>query len=208
MGSVVAPVLFMKGRRALLLDEDKKCAVVFAPNQADANFTILLLTEFIAILKRMKEQGVILDADHKKSDLELLYSVPENELVSESVPGLYSATDDVELQYGSNPHLIDDGITLAGFPIPSQLFTPLKEVLLTVSFPTPGYKDYLNHGFMTEDTFRAKRSLRVSWIAVIVAILIGVLSPFGAVLLGNKWGYTTLETNQFQKIIRIMQGDD
>lgn len=208
LGSVVSPVLFMKGGRALLLDEDKKTAVVFAKNQAEANYSVLLLTEFIALLTKMKAQGVILDVDCKKSDLELFYSIPQNELMRNSVPDVFSASDDVELHYNSNPHLIDGSITLVGFPIPSQLFTPLREILLTVSFPTPGYKDYLKHGFMPEEAYRAKKALHVSRIAVIVAILIGVLSPFGAVMLGNKWGYTTLETNQFQKIIRVLQSND
>lgn len=208
LGCIIAPMLFAKGKRALLIDESQKRAFVFANNQNEAYFSIMLLTELITVIGEMKKQGVIIDAEIKQTDLELFYSTEVNELMDDSIPGRYKTTNGGVLEYSSKPQLKEDDILLTGYVIPSQLFAPLKETLLSISFPTPHYSDYINHGFCTEDAFRTKRAFRVSWFAIIVAILIGVLSPFGSILLGNLFGHMTLDNGQFQKLITVIRDND
>ena len=208
LGSVVAPVIFSKGKRALLIDEEKKAAIVLAHDQEEANFTILILTELIAIVKDLKQRGLILDVDSKTTEFELFYSLHENELFPRSVPQEYRTSDDCSLVYSGTAKLTDGDVTLIGFPVPNQLYDYLKMTLLSVSFPTPDYSDYINHDFSTVESYRTKRALRISWIAIIVAILIGLLTPIVSVFLGNQWGHTVLKTEQFQEIIQAIRDND
>ena len=208
LGCVVAPVLFQKGKRALLIDDEKKSAIVFAVNQNEANNSIMLLTELIAYVKVIKRNGLVLDVDTKHSDLEFFYSIPNNELFAQSVPGFFETGDGCILEYSDTCQIKDDGVILTGYSIPTQLFSALKDTLLSVSFPTPEYSDYLNHNFNTIESFHTKRALKISWFAIAVAILIGVLSPLFSVFIGNRFGYTVLKTEQFQELIQIIRDND
>lgn len=208
LGFVLAPTLFVKGERALLIDVTNDRAVVFATNKKEADYSIMVLTELIALVKSMKQNGLLLAVDYKKTDLELLYSASCNDLQSGSIPNTYSTSDGCELVCSPDLQLKDGAISLSGFSLPTQLFPFIKETLLAVFFPTPDLIDYLNRGFCSPEFYQTKRALRVSRISVIVAFLIGVLSPFAAVFLGNKWGHSTIESKQFNEIICSIRDND
>lgn len=208
LGCVVSPVLFASGERALMINKEMGCAVVFSRSQEEADYSIMLLTQLISIIKEIKTQGLLLNVGFKKTDLELFYSSPQNELKAQSVPGRYYSSSGCILECADAPLLKDEDRVLMGFNLPPQLFKPLSEDLLSVFFPTPDYKAYLTRDFCSVEEYRAKRALRISWFAIVVAILIGISSPFFAVILGNRFGQTELKEEQYKGLLKEIRNND
>ena len=208
LGCVVSPILFAGGKRALMINKERECAIVFSRSQEEADYSIMLLTQLIAIINEIKKQGLLLGVGYKKTDLEFFYSSSQNELIAQSVPGRYCSSTGCILECLDTPLLKDEDIILKGYSLPPQLFEPLSEALLSVFFPTPDYKVYLTRDFCTVEEYRAKRALRVSWVAIIVAILIGISSPFFAVFWGNRYGQTELKVEQYQGLLKEIRNND
>ena len=90
---------------------------------------------------------------------------------------------------------------MLSFELPEQLFNPLSQYLFSIIYPTNDLDRYVSYGFMEEEEYRTRKALKNSRIAIIVAILIGVISPFASVLIANHYGKTTLDETQLSLII-------
>lgn len=178
-------------------------AVLLVPynNNYDANCreAFYYLIELIAVIEKLEREGLIyLLADTSQEEGYLIFEHNRYTYTNQAGHGaVLKNNNEIKMQ----------GITL----IPS-VSEKVSRYLNSFVFPTQGLKDYIKHGYMTEEetiTYDAlkqsKSSVRVSRWAVFISLLIAVGSIIGTTYFNNKYGYSTIDKDQYDNIIMQIQ---
>lgn len=84
--------------------------------------------------------------------------------------------------------------------LPEPINEELKRFFFSNIYPTSKLDTYIKKGFRTNE----QRALRLSMISLIIAVLLPVL----AIFLSNRWGYVTIDKEQFRQLISGRQSSD
>ena len=201
---IVSPIFFPRSQSALFVDFINNKAFVLAPAIDEATVAIKLIIALISVMSKLEEKCLIYVSDKSfHSDCSIVYG-DKIVLDSHPLPSRYESKDDniVLDQESSTRYTLKDGdCSMLSFELPEQLFNPLSQYLFSIIYPTNDLDRYVSYGFMEEEEYRTRKALKNSRIAIIVAILIGVISPFASVLIANHYGKTTLDETQLSLII-------
>lgn len=176
VGDLLAPVLFPTGRRALYLSSDGQVTVLSSGRADDARIFTMQLIEFLGVMQELEANAMIYVVPREADGYARLCYEGRTEFRSTQDP------DVVEIGGGRLFHT--DTISISGtdekgltaFQAPAALHGPLMRYLASWVFPGSDLEDYVRHGFMTAEAFRARRANLISWIAVVTAIVVGLAS--------------------------------
>lgn len=176
LGDMLGAVLFPCGRRALYLSSDGQVTVLSSGRADDARIFTMQLIEFMGVMQELETNALIYVVPGTTDDYSRLWYEGRMEFRHTQDP------DVVEIGCGRLFHT--DTISISGtdekvltaFQAPAALHGPLMCYLASSVFPGTGLEDYVRHGFMTAEAFRARRANLISWIAVVTAIVVGLAS--------------------------------
>lgn len=176
LGDMLGAVLFPCGRRALYLSADGRVTVLTAAGAVDARAFTMQLIEFLGVMQELEANAMIYVVPREADGYARLWYEGRTEFRHTQDP------DVVEIGGGRLFHT--DTISISGtdekgltaFQAPVALHGPLMRYLASSVFPGSGLEDYVRHGFMTAEAFRARRANLISWIAVVTAIVVGLAS--------------------------------
>ena len=201
LGYYVANELCKEDEMAVYIGADNT-VVLLAPynDNYDANYrrAFYELIELIAVIEKLEREGLIYLLSNTREEGDLLFE--HNRYTYMNIVGhgtVLKSNDEIKMQ----------GTAL----IPS-ISEKVSQYLNSFAFPTQGLKDYIKNGYMTEEeaiTYDAlkqsKSSVRVSRWAVFISLLIAVGSIIGTTYFNNKYGYSTIDKDQYDNIIMQIQ---
>lgn len=176
LGDMLGAVLFPCGLRALYLSADGRVTVLTAGGADDARIFTMQLIEFLGVMQELETNALIYVVPGPTDDYSRLWYEGRTEFRHTQDPdvvvigcGRLFHTDTISIS-GT------DEKVLTAFQAPAALHGPLMCYLASSVFPGTGLEDYVRHGFMTAEAFRARRANLISWIAVVTAIVVGLAS--------------------------------
>lgn len=107
-------------------------------------------------------------------------------------------------------YIMDDGkCILFGDGGPNYLYEKFLHFFSSIIYPTISLSYFVKNGFLTEDQKNVKKSLNLARWGVYVSLGVATLSPIATMCIGNKFGVSTLNREQYNGLIEgIMQKHD
>lgn len=108
---------------------------------------------------------------------------------------------------------------LQGYTFTPELYTTFLHYLLSVVYPTTRLIDLTKNNFIPDEERHYQESIRLAYDQInvankqirqathslrlsIVAIIIAILSPILTIFISNKWGVSTINKEQFEELIQ------
>lgn len=204
---LVCPILFPRHKNALFVDFTNNKGFIFAPSRSEASSSFKLMSALISVMSNLERDGLIYVSNYtEQSGVSLAYG-ESIVLDSQPLPSRYESKNDgviIDEESATSFSLRDGDSVMCSYELPKQLFLPLSRYLFSIIFPTNELDKYVSLGFMTEDKYHTKKALRISRVAIVIALLIGILTPIVSVIISNYWGVTTLNEEQLALIINAI----
>ena len=71
----------------------------------------------------------------------------------------------------------------------------------SVVYPTISLRTFIKNGYLTDEQKNAKDALNVAHLGVWISLFVACISPFAAVFVGNSFGVSTLNSDQYNRLI-------
>ena len=209
-GDLISKYLFKEGESALVINRQKPYLLV--RNTATDLFVrskILLLFELMSVIESLQKSHDVLiitgDVDpicvyyegkkYINNITHNLYKLSDNNLVL-----AIESDDNISINKGYSK-LLSKVIEL------TSLQMEFAKYLSSVILPTLGLSKFKENGYLDDDVFLNIRSLRISRISVIIAIILALLSPIISVVLNNTITYSTINETQFNQILEAIEAN-
>lgn len=193
-GNVVTPVLFKKDSMCLRLEDE--VISIFLPVSSNGRAydkIYRLLSELAGILQKLEKENLIYVCSNG-SDKELIWYEPF--LASESK----GCIDDDKLKDKPGGKIILEGVKITN----PYLYNSLRRYLGGIVIPTSGLDTLVSHRYLLESDYNNWKALLLSRISVWVAIG----SIVGATFFNNCFGYSSINDEQYEGIIKNIHISD
>jgi len=194
LGNVISPVLFRKGKVCLRLENE--IIYIFLPVSSDGQKyekVYRQLSELVGLLQKLEKENLIYVCPNG-SDKELIYYEPF--LASESK----GCIDNDKLKDKPCGKIILDGVKITN----PYLYNSLRRYLGSIVIPASGLDTLVSHRYLLESDYNNWKALLWSRISVCVAIG----SIVGATFFNNCFGYSSINDEQYEGIIKNIHISD
>ncbi len=128
--------------------------------------------------------------------------------------GTMFSNDQAECEYRVGSNLVlrveNDGVLimdssgcrlLSGNSGPGYLYDKFFHFFDSVVYPTISLRTFIKNGYLTDEQKNAKDALNVAHLGVWISLFVACISPFAAVFVGNSFGVSTLNSDQYNRLI-------
>ena len=188
-----------------LLQRSKHIVLLVRDNddyEKNYNRAFLQITELLATLTKFEYDNLIYLRPATVYDDELLCDT--NQLSGECQPDI----DGVYRVSG------DNALNFKGEKIDKTLAEPLLRYLNSFIYPTQQLTEFIERGYLTQAAFDqqeslkvSRRSLYVSRIAIFISICIAIGTCIIPTYVNNEYGYTKLDTIQYDSLMMKIKSD-
>ena len=201
LGDSISDILFSDC--AIFIDEKRRVFLLQSPSNKGSDVNGLILGDLVSTLRKL-ENSMLIYVIGKEPSLPLLYYSAKTQCAKTQFENRYDIGNGMLLKLEEDTVSIEkDGIVIAnGSMLPSRLGDVVVSYLTATAYPSEGLKDYIKRGFLTEESYLAKRANRISIASVVLAIMIAVSAPFITVWWSNTHGKTTIVEPQFERILK------
>ncbi len=205
LGEIVTPILFKNKSLALAINISGRDELLFKSDASNDTIqkSILQLTEIVALLDYLEKNRYILVVE---TDLinELFYD-KTTDFSQTQLPNEYLIADNLNLLSKANEpmQIIEKGknVIMEGKQVSELLMTPIKRFFSCAVLPTNALKDYKKRGYKALDEYLTRLGLRFSIASMVIAVLIALFSPLATIFLGNRYGISTIKSDQMDSIL-------
>lgn len=193
---LIAPILCPKNKMCLKTADDEIVILLPIGKNSEKSYTkaYWLLAELISVLQKLEKENLIYVCLQNTQNTETNLVCYENAL--EIGRGL--EFDNIDLKV--NGRCILEGCLFQN----EQFSKSLQRFLNAFIIPTPGLRAFVEHHYFLESDYNNWRALMWSRVSVVVALF----SIIAATLFSNCYGYSTLNANQYNKLIHEIQKSD
>ncbi len=206
-GNLISKYLFKDGESALVINGQRSYLLVRkTATDSFVHSKILLLLELIAVFESLQKSHDILILNSVRDPICVYYDAKEQ--LNNIMHDMYRLSDNQVLILGTHNRISinKDSTPLLSKAIElTSLQTEFAKYMSSVILPTSGLSKFKENGYVDNDVFLNMRSLKVSRLSVIVAIILAVLSPIISIVLSNAMSYSKIEGKQFKQIIETIQ---
>lgn len=211
---IMQPILFSKGKLALLVVNQGKHAMLLLPN-GDLQTTTSRMARMVAFISLMefleKERLIYVQSFPMTCDISLFYEGSSIYLdITKDECNNFSSTisPGESFVHNSNGYqVLKMGSVILGSVCGiNDLCERLLHYLNAVIYPTETLRELARNGFLTGEELHsraqlkeAKKSVRLSIIAFLLSICSIVVSPIISVWVSNHYGYATLNEKQMHQ---------
>ena len=214
-GMVMQSILFSKGKLALLVVNQGKDGMLLLPNRDLKTITTSMteMVEFISLMEFLeKERLIYVQSFPMTCDVSLFYEGSSIYLdITRDEYNNFSSTISPGENFvrNSNGYQVWQmgSVVLSSVCGITDLCERLLHYLNAVIYPTETLRGLVRNDFLTEEELQcraqlkeAKKSVRISAIAFFLSICSIVVSPIISVWVSNRYGYSTLNEKQMQRL--------
>ena len=194
--------LFPERKRAVV--KEAGSFYLLLPEGSNKNEEFALLTELFSYLRYMEENHIVYVRQSERPVDVLLDGYRDKNL--NSATGEYNLGNgcSLKIEDGTPKILCSDNTLLQSLLDITSLTADIEHFLLAYVYPTATLHDFIANDYLSKTDFQAKRSVNISRMSIIVAVIIAVLSPVVTIFLGNKFGIATLNKQQFDTLKIIL----
>ena len=195
LGNVITPILFKKDKVCLKLVDN--LIYIFLPvfsNAREYDKVYELLAELAGLLEKFEKENLIYVCPNGSDRRELVCYEPF--LMNDSTYWI----DDDKLKNKTDNEVILDGVKIAN----PYLYDSLQRYLGSIVIPTSKFNTLVCHMFLLESDYNNWKALLWSRVSVLVAIG----SIVGATFFNNCFGYSTINEEQYEDIIKNIHSSD
>lgn len=201
--------LFDSDGIALFFLEDGRCCLFSGPDENEKTYAARQrLFNLMALMNDLERENMICCLDREKRNA--LYMSSQDTSVAVNVKG-YSL-DGYVIEEDQGTFTIKTTLgkpVMQGNMLQQSLADTLRHYIDGRAYATSRLQEFVNNDFKSVETLRyekeisyARKSLRVSWAAFVVAIL----SVIVTVPISNEWGESTIKAEQFEKLEKRIDG--
>ena len=176
-GDTIASCYFNKNRCALFLDCKNHSGQILLRDSNQVRDSILALTELLGVMTQLeKEASILLLEDPTREGIDLYYE-GKTDFAEATLPERYTLSRDSQFScVVGEPAQIDD--ILFGTKLPEPLIDAFLRLFRAKVFPTAALVRFIKHGYLTDAQFNTMRALWLNRVAIIVAIILGIVPLF------------------------------
>lgn len=231
VGNTIQHISFKSGNSALLVDCQNKTAKLFypmrTPYKKEDRKEFAKLVSLLSLIEEAEKKGLIYlqptnaDCDlffYEKfkgtflmggpKDLSVKYSITQNEKIVYDI----DKTNTVSVHDKQVPtlaskilYITKDGNRIMSSIDVTSMYARIEHYLCCRAFPTSALSRFIDNGFCLDEEKRSISSLNISIASFIVAMFALVVSmPCFSVWYSNKYGYSTMDTVQYQQLLNKM----
>lgn len=208
LGNTIADILFKEGTSALYVNNEVGLSFLLLSTETKSkkkHESILLLTELVAVLRNLEEQGVIYVDDDCSLPKDLFY---QGKVIFEKdqKPGVYKISNNLTLNCQDEQNITMNAKgkeLMTSTVVYDQVGKPLARYLCSYVFPTMSLKNYVERRFRTREERNTHLGLRYSVISMTIAVIIATISPFLSVIIANRYGFSTIRHDQMDSILKV-----
>lgn len=209
VGESLVGDLFDSDRIALFFLEDGRCCLFSGPEDNENTDTARQrMFNLMALMNDLERENMIYCLDREKKNT--LYMSSQD--TSVAVNGKGYSLDGYVIEEDQDTFTIKTTLgkpVMQGNMLQQSLADTLRHYIEGRAYATSRLQEFVNNDFKSVETLRyekeisyARKSLRVSWAAFVVAIL----SVIVTVPISNKWGESTIKGDQFEKLEKRIDG--
>lgn len=168
----------------------------------EENFRIAFyyVTELTALLDNLKKDGLIYVQESNSISM-LIYEYADDSCLR-------------KLKNGTYEYIQERRAILKGQPLSHSDFQLdlVNRYLQSFIYPTQGLIDYVKRQFMSENEQMAsyaltlsKKSFHISILAIVLSMIISFGTMIGTTIFNNKYGYSTLCSKQYDRLIKQIE---
>ena len=198
-GIQYSEILFPIGVRAIVEWQDRYYLVL--PEESNFNDEYKLLTELFSYLRYMENEHIVYVQSITSKVSVLLNGVSDQK--KNTVREEYDLGNNCALCLNNNLpsiHCVARGVQMTNVNDVTSLRSDIEHYLQSYIYPTTSLSYFIKHDYLSESDYQTKRSVSISRVSIVVAIIIALCSPIVTLLISNKWGYVTINDNQFEII--------
>lgn len=219
-GMVVQPILFSKGKLALLVVNQGKNGMLLLPNRDLKTITTSMteMVEFISLIEFLeKERLIYVQSFPMTCDVSLFYEGSSIYLdITRDECNNFSSTispGEIFVRNSNGYQVWQMGsVVLSTVCGVDDLCERLLRYLNAVIYPTETLRGLVRNDFLTDEELQcraqlkeARKSVRISTIAFLLSICSIVVSPIVSVWVSNHYGYSTLSEKQLLRLESVIK---
>lgn len=206
-GEAISPILFSVDNRALCCFDDNYYLLTPNNNKNNQDLAFRKIIEVVSYLDDLEKNHYIFVRSKITGDLvdgkPYLFYEGKRYIRNRQDPFSWDIGENLCLNLKDNMIFAiekNDRTVLQSTPLPEPIKEELRKYLFSNIYPTTKLDSYIRHGFRTNE----QRALRLS----IIGLLIAVIFPVLVIFLSNRWGYVTIDKEQFKQLISSQQSTD
>ena len=219
-GMVMQPILFSKGKLALLVVNQGKNGMLLLPNRDLKTITTSMteMVEFISLMEFLeKERLIYVQSFPMTCDVSLFYEGSSIYLdITRDEYNNFSSTISPGENFvrNSNGYQVWQmgSVVLSTVCGVDDLCERLLHYLNAMIYPTETLRGLVRNDFLTDEELQcraqlkeARKSVRISTIAFLLSICSIVVSPIVSVWVSNHYGYSTLSEKQLLRLESVIK---
>lgn len=202
-GETISPILFSVGKSAICCFDNNYYLLTPNNNRNNQDVVFRKIVEVLSYLDDLEKNHLIFvhsqPCESEEGKPYLFYEGKKHVRNCQD-PNSWDIGNNLSIQLKDNTTFFiekDGGVVLQSTPLPEPIKEELDRFLFSNIYPTTKLDSYIKHGFHTNE----QRAIRLSIISLILAVLLPVLVIF----LSNRWGYVTIDKEQFKQLISSQQ---
>lgn len=209
LGDLISPLLFKEQKCALFLSvKEKNVSILLPPNssQEELHNKFIMLTDLVTLLKYLEKNRLIYIIPQEETYFSEFYYQNKQDYCKTQSEDIIKINKYEVLKNEMIKSVYRGGTIVLQTvnPITTVLYSDLMYYLNSIIYPTAELKKYIQRNFKSEELYISTKSIIISRISIVVAVVIAVLSPIITLYLSNKYGITKLDEIQFKKIINCI----
>ncbi len=202
-GETISPILFSVNKAALCCFDNNYYLLTQNDNKNNQDIAFRKIVEVLSYLEDLEKNHLIyvhLQSNDLDDEKPYLFYDGKQHVRNCQDPNSWDIGNNQSLQLKDNTTFFiekNDCTVLQSTPMPEPINDELNRFFFSNIYPTSKLDSYIRHGFRTNE----QRALRLSMISLIIAVLLPVLVIF----LSNRWGYVTIDKEQFKQLISRQQ---
>lgn len=231
VGNTIQQISFKSGNSALLVDCHNKTAKLFypirTPYEKEDRKEFAKLVSLLSLIEEAEKKGLIYlqstntDSDlffyenfkgtflmGGPADLSVKHSITQSEKIVYDIDKTNTVSvQDIQVSTLASKilYITKDGNRIMSSIDVTSMYARIEHYLCGIAFPTSALSRFIDNGFCLDEEKRSIRSLKISIASFIVAMFALVVSiPCFSVWYSNKYGYSTMDTVQYQQLLNKM----
>lgn len=210
LGDIVAKTMFGKGKLAMAIHVDgRNDFLLFPPTTSNKVIqkSLLQITDLCATLSFLEKNKQILLIAPQELESKVFYE-RTNILEADTIPHVFNLSDSCKLTTNDTEgmRIINEGrLELVEYTVSSEIIKSLSRYMCSTVLPTKALETFKQRGYKTTEEHLTRRGLRISLWSVVIAVVIALASLLGTVWIGNKHGISTINKEQFDRLIHSIE---
>lgn len=202
-GETISPILFSVDKSALCYYDNSYYLLTPNDHRNNPDIAFRKIIEVLSYLDDLEKNHLIF-VHSKSCDLDdgkpYLFYNGKKHVRNCQDPNSWDIGNNQNLQLINNTTFViekNDRTVLQSTPMPEPINEELNRYLFSNIYPTTKLDNYIKHGFRTNE----QRALLLS----VISLFIAVIFPILVIFLSNRWGYVTIDKEQFKQLISSQQ---